>query len=217
MPPSLSLPSSHSAAPAHRLEACHECDALQQSPAAKPGTVACCWRCGAPLNPHGHHSLATSLALTLGAAVLFLLANAFPIVDLELSGQHQSSSLWGAVQTLWSQDVPPLALIVLATTLLAPGLDLAAMLWLLVPLARGRQPWQGRRVMRALVAVRPWGMVEVFVLGTLVAVVKLAHLASVVPGVALWSFGALIVVLCTANAGFDVEQAWHRMDTAASR
>jgi paraquat-inducible protein A len=65
--------------------------------------------------------------------------------------------------------------------------------------------------MRSLMAVRPWGMVEVFVLGTLVAVVKLAHLATVVPGVALWSFGALIVVLCVANAGFDVEQAWQRL------
>jgi paraquat-inducible protein A len=109
------------------------------------------------------------------------------------------------------QDVPPLALIVLATTLLAPAVDLAAMLWLLVPLSSGRQPWKGRQVMRSLLAVRPWGMVEVFVLGTLVAVVKLAHLATVVPGVALWSFGALIIVLCTANAGFDIEHAWQRL------
>jgi paraquat-inducible protein A len=214
MPPPLTLPSTLRPDPAGRLEACHECDALQQSPPAKPGDVVCCWRCGASLNPHGNHGPHTSLALTLGATVLFLLANSFPIVDLELSGQHQSTSLWGAVQTLWSQDVPPLALIVLATTLLAPALDLAAMLWLLVPLALGHPPWMGRLVLRSLTAVRPWGMVEVFVLGTLVAVVKLAHLAAVVPGVALWSFGALIVVLCVANSGFDFEQAWHRLSAA---
>jgi paraquat-inducible protein A len=202
------------AEPATRLEACHECDALQHAPRSGRGAIACCCRCGASLNPHGSHSLNTSLALTLGAAVLFMLANSFPIVDLELSGQHQSTSLWGAVQTLWSQDAPPLALIVWATTLLAPALDMAAMLWILVPLSSGRQPWKGRQVMRSLLAVRPWGMVEVFVLGTLVAVVKLAHLATVVPGVALWSFGALIVVLCSANAGFDVEKAWHRLAAA---
>ena len=82
---------------------------------------------------------------------------------------------------------------------------------LLLPLALGRQPLAGARVLRALWVVKPWGMVEVFMLGVLVALVKLAHLASVVPGVALWSFGALILVFAAAAASFDAEQAWAKL------
>ena len=193
------------------MQACHECDALQHKVPLQRGGMARCWRCGAVLYRRSRHGIETTLALTLAAAVLFVLANIFPIVGLEMQGQRNTTSLWGAVVSLWEQDVPLLALLVFATTMLLPALDLAAMLWLLMPLALGHQPLAGTRVLRALLAVKPWGMVEVFMLGVLVALVKLAHLASVVPGVALWSFGGLILLFAAAAASFDADQAWVRL------
>jgi paraquat-inducible protein A len=68
------------------------------------------------------------------------------------------------------------------------------------------------RVLRALQAIRPWGMVEVFMLGVLVALVKLAHIATVEPGLALWSFGSLIVVFAAAAASFDADLAWAHLE-----
>ena len=193
------------------MKACHDCDALQHAVPLQSGGVARCWRCAAVLYRRSRHGLETTLALTLAAAVLFVMANVFPIVSLELQGQRTATSLWGAVQSLWDQDVPLLALLVFATTMLLPALDLASMLWLLLPLALGHQPLAGALVLRALLVVKPWGMVEVFMLGVLVALVKLAHLASVVPGVALWSFGALILVFAAAAASFDAEQTWAKL------
>ena len=193
------------------MQACRECDSLQHKVPLQRGGMARCWRCGAVLYRRSRHGIETTLALTLAAAVLFVLANIFPIVGLEMQGQRNTTSLWGAVVSLWEQDVPLLALLVFATTMLLPALDLAAMLWLLMPLALGHQPLAGTRVLRALLAVKPWGMVEVFMLGVLVALVKLAHLASVVPGVALWSFGGLILLFAAAAASFDADQAWVRL------
>jgi paraquat-inducible protein A len=173
--------------------------------------MARCCRCGAVLYRRRRHGADATLALTLTAAVLFVLANAFPLVGLDMQGQQHATSLWGAIQALWERDVWLLSLLVFATTMLLPAFDLGAMLWLLVPLALGRRPLAGMQVMRALIAIKPWGMVEVFVLGVLVALVKLGHIATVEPGVALWSFGGLILVFAAAVASFDTDLAWAQL------
>lgn len=193
------------------MQACPECDALQRPVPLQSGGMARCWRCGAVLYRRRRHGLDVTLALTLAAAVCFVLGNAYPLVALDLRGQTHATSLWGAVTTLWRQDVPLLVALVAATTMLLPAFDLGAMLWLLLPLALGRRPLAGARVLRALLAVRPWGMVEVFMLGVLVAVVKLGHIASVVPGVALWCYGALMLLFAAAAASFDADLAWSRL------
>jgi len=101
---------------------------------------------------------------------------------------------------------------VFATTILMPALDIGAMLYMLLPLKLGWVP-EGLPVMYRLVqTVRPWGMVEVFMLGTLVSLAKLGHLAHVVPGVALWSFGMLMVLVAAAAASFDAHELWARAE-----
>ena len=119
------------------------------------------------------------------------MANAFPIVGLEAAGHHTSTTLFGTVRALHDDDMTSVAGLVFITTILMPALEIAALLYMLLPLKLGRVPRGLPAVFRLVHAVRPWGMVEVFMLGTLVALTKLAALASVVPGIALWSFGAL--------------------------
>jgi paraquat-inducible protein A len=80
-----------------------------------------------------------------------------------------------------------------------------------VPLRFGRLPPGVPALLRLIQAVKPWGMVEVFLLGMLVSLVKLAHLASVHIGVALWSFAALMLLLCATAASFDAQSIWARV------
>lgn len=174
--------------------------------------MARCWRCDAVLRHPIAHPLERSLALVSAAAILFLIAQSFVLVSFDMQGQRHSTSLWGAVHTLWRQDAKLLASLVFATTQLLPAVELGALLWLLLPLVGHRRPAGGTRVLRALAWLRPWGMVEVFVLGVLVALVKLSHIGIVVPGVALWAFGALIVVFAAAATSFDTQAAWQRME-----
>ena len=95
------------------MKACHDCDALQQEVALEPGGVARCWRCDAVLYRGRHHAMDRTLALTLAAAALFVLALSFPLVELDMQGQHHSTTLWGAVVTLWRQDAELVAMLVL--------------------------------------------------------------------------------------------------------
>ena len=118
----------------------------------------------------------------------------YPIVAMDLKGTRMETTLWGAIQVLYTDDMPLVALLVFATTLLLPLAELLMMGFLLVPMARHRKR-AFHRIARAILLTRPWGMIEVFMIGVLVTLVKLSTVAQVLPGVALWSFGALVAVL----------------------
>ena len=192
----------------HTLTACHECDLLQREPILPPGGVACCPRCGAVLFRHIPDAVDRALAFTLGAAFLYIIANLFPIVGLEAAGIANATSLYGAVEAIWKNGMFFVAALVFVTTILIPAVELSLMLYVLVPLRLGQMPQGLAPILRLLQSVRPWSMTQVFILGVLVALVKLAHLAHIVPGIALWSFGGLILCFTGAVASFNTHELW---------
>jgi len=194
------------------LIACHECDLLQREAALPPGGVARCGRCGAGLYRNHPESLERTLALTAGAVVLFVIANVFPIIGLALEGQVIQTTLFHTVRSLWEQQMKSVAVLVFLTTIAMPALELFAIAYLLLPLRMGRVPPCFAQVFRMLQSVRPWGMVEVFMLGVLVSLVKLAHLAGIVAGIALWSFAALMLVMAAIASVFDARALWARAE-----
>jgi paraquat-inducible protein A len=201
---------------AARLIACHECDLLQRETALASGGTARCVRCGATLYRRPPASVDRALALTLAAMVLFAVANTFPIVGLSVNGTLVETTLFGAVRVLYDDGVWPLAGLVFATTLLMPLLDMAAVAYVLLPLRTGHIPRRPDIVLRVLRHVTPWGMIEVLILGMLVALVKLAAIATVVPGIAMWAFGGVMLLLAAAASTFDPHDIWTRIDRARS-
>jgi paraquat-inducible protein A len=196
------------------LIACPQCDLLQRSARLAAAYVARCNRCHSMLYRPQSDNLDRPLAYTLAAAILFVVANAFPIVGLELQGQTTAGTLFGMARTLWVENMKPLAALVFFTTIVVPALELGAMAYLLVPLRLGRVPTRLPTALRVLQAVRPWGMIEVFILGLLVSLAKLAGMATVVPGIALWSFGGLLMMIAAAVASFDARMIWSKQGLA---
>jgi paraquat-inducible protein A len=173
--------------------------------------VAHCARCNAVLFRSAADSVERTLAYALTAVSLFVVANAFPIVRLEVGGNRVTSTLLGAVRTLSDQDMPEIGLLVLLTTFLIPAAQLACMLYLLLPLGWGVMLPGVRRVLGFMDRIRPWSMIEVFMLGVLVSLVKLHGLAHVVPGVALWAFCGLVIALPAMAAAFNPHDVWRRI------
>ena len=194
--------------PDFALTACHECDLLQREPPLPSGGIASCPRCHAVLFRHTPDMVNRGLAYTLGAVILFIVANAYPIVGLEVQGTLNQTSLYGAVETIWDNDMVGVAILVFVTTILIPALELSLMAYILLPLRLGWLPGGLPTILRTLHAMRPWSMTQVFILGVLVSLVKLAHLAHVVPGLALWSFGGLILLLTAAVCTFNPHELW---------
>ncbi|WP_027212626.1 paraquat-inducible protein A [Burkholderia sp. WSM2232] len=196
-----------------KLVACHDCDLLQRSALLSGRGIARCRRCSAILYRSLPATYDRALALTLAAAVLFVVANCFSVVGLRVQGTFVGTTLFGAVSALWSDGMWPLAGLVFVTTILMPSLNILAVIGVLLPLHTGRLPQRPELILRVLRHVAPWGMIEVLMLAMLVALVKLEHLATVMPGVALWAFGAVMVLVTTANASFNAADIWARLDS----
>jgi paraquat-inducible protein A len=194
------------------LIACHDCDLLQRERTIEPGGIARCSRCGAELYRNRPDSLDRSLAYALGALILYVIANAFPIVGLEAGANRVHTTLMGSVLTLYEQEMRLVAGLVFLTTILAPLVQLAGLAYLLLPLKLNRTPPHAAIIYRAMNLASAWSMAEVFMLGILVALVKLSHIAAVVPGIALWSFGGLMLLLAAAAGAFDTRAFWSRLE-----
>jgi paraquat-inducible protein A len=192
--------------------ACHECDLLQREVQLPRGGTAYCRRCGGILYRDSPDSLDRTLAFSLAAAILFLLANTFPIIGIELQGNRSAVNLFGAVYSIWNQEMKLISLLVLVTTILVPAFELAMMIYLLLPLKFQEMPPGTALILRILQSMKPWGMVEIFMLGVLVALVKLSHDFIIIPGVALWSFGGLTLMLAAVASSFNARDLWGNLE-----
>ena len=169
-----------------------------------------CGRCGAVLGRGGSASLGTLLALYATALILLALAFGFPLLELTLHGTVGETSIPGCVAILATLGWPWLAATLLTTVILGPLAHIGGMLWVLLQIARRRQgPWTAR-LFRLLVEVRNWGMTEVFILGVLVSYAKLAKMAVVVPGPALFALAGFILVSATAVSATEPHAVWER-------
>jgi paraquat-inducible protein A len=150
-------------------------------------------------------------ALTLAALITFVIAQGFPIVELETNGITSQTTLFGALVALWGEDMEIVAVMVFCSTILFPFTELVALLYVLVPLRAGYVPAHFNRVLRAIQFVRPWGMIEVFMLGVLITIVKMVSLARVIPEAALFAFGALTLMFAVVVT-FDPRVLWDVAD-----
>jgi len=166
----------------------------------QPGETSRCPRCGAEADHRARTSRGAALAIAATAAQLWILMNVFPLVALTLGGVKRETTLIGASVTLAQSGKAPLAALVGLTTVIAPGIEIAVALYVLSSLdSLARSGLLGRQV-RWYQSLRRWSMVDVFMLGCLVSIVKLAHLADIVVGPGLWACAALLPVIAILNA-----------------
>ena len=195
--------------------ACHECDALLHERVLPPGSIARCSRCGGLIQRARHDSIDRTLAFLFAGLVLFILANVYPFMTFRLEGREQVSNLVSGAIVLWNEGLPELGILVFMTSIGFPALHIFGLLYVLMPLRLGRRPARHfGPVFRAILAIGPWGMLEVYMLGVLVAIVKLSEMATLTPGVAFWAFCGLIVTMTAANASLDSALVWKKLGAA---
>lgn len=193
--------------PTDGLIACPHCDTLYRRVGLRPGERARCRHCGARLYGRSRLDRSATLALVLTALIAFIIANACPIVTLTVQGLRSDTTLIGAVTALGRDNRWLVAALVATTTLAVPLVDLGILLALLATAGRHRRPAWFVPLLSRVHHLRPWSMVEVFLLGVVVSLVKLSHLARVIPGAALWAFAALVVLLALIQS-FHLDQLW---------
>jgi len=189
------------------LIVCEHCDTVCRRLALAHGAVARCKRCGVVLYRADRLSIEQWLALTFAAAVVFVLANTYPVVRISLHGLHSETTLWQSVAALAHTEVAPIAMAAALSVIVVPLLQILLLGWVLVFAWTGRRAPAFTEAMKTLTALRPWSMVEVCLLGVLVASIKLSSYLDVVAGAGTWATAAL-TVLITIIASRDVHWLW---------
>lgn len=191
---------------------CEHCEAVWRRPALGEGEVASCERCGAGLGGKPLLNLDAALALTLAGLVAFLLATTEPILRLEAGGFRNEVSLWSMILSVWDQGFSPLSVACAIAVFFLPLMQLLLFTHVLVPLRQGHRAQSFPLVMHALHVMRPWSMVEVFMLGILVSMTKLRDTADIVMGVGIGALFVLTLVL-TLLSTVELERIWEHADS----
>jgi paraquat-inducible protein A len=174
---------------------CPQCDLLVRPPDLGPDQLSRCPRCGVELDRGTNASREAALAVAAVAAQLWILMNVLPLVALTLGGHQRQTTLSGAAVALATHGMPELGLLVALTAIVAPGLEIGLALYLLGRLKTLARSGALGRAIRWFRTARRWSMVDVFMLGCLVSIVKLAHLAELVVGTAPWACAVLLPAL----------------------
>ena len=194
----------------HRYDliSCHDCGVLHRRRPVRPREKARCVRCRSVLYRGLHSDASRMAAITLGAVFTFLIAQFFPIVELEVGGYRSSATLLGAIRVLWTEQMQLVAMVVFLFTIFLPAVELGALLYVTLSLRSGRRPAGFDHLLRAVGMARRWGMTEVLMIGILITIVKMTSLAQVVVQPGLFAFGALTLMLAIV-VSFDPKILWN--------
>lgn len=194
------------------LIACHDCDLLLADSEAMEHRVACCPRCDAVLHVSKVNSLERALALSITGLLLFLPANLLPMLTFEVLGQSNSSTMLNGIYKMAQGGYWWMSVLVGFCSVVAPLLKLLTLSYVS---AGCLLEWKKSGVKRALKLyqrLNEWGMFDVYMLGFLVAFIKMNDLGGLVPGTGLYCFITLLVVATACNSVFDNRMAWFYLD-----
>ncbi len=191
--------------------ACPDCDLLQHVPPLPRGAKARCVRCDHLLasRPPGPRDL--PLALALAAMITFVIANAMPLMDLSAVGRTTSTTIIGGAYTMWVEGEPIVGALIAFCAVIAPGAYLAFMLTLLLAARRTPPPHWVAEMLRWAHHFEMWSMLEVMMLGIMVALIKIAEVASVETGIGMYAVFALMVLIPSILVTFDSRELWARV------
>ena len=186
---------------------CEHCDCVYEKATLARHQKTLCVRCGSVLQRYNNLTIEQRLALSFTAAMLWLFANFYPVMSISLKGLKNSATLWDSVLALSQGPITFMAMVAAISIIIAPAFQLVLLIWVLGFALTSRRSPAFKLCMRWLEALRPWSMLEVCLLGAMVAVFKLAGMLDVLPGIGLFALAVLSLLLIRV-AGRDVRDLW---------
>lgn len=192
--------------------ACHGCDLLVNVSELQDGESASCPRCSHFLTRRRPNAYSKVLAYSFASLILLVLANSFSFLSFGASGLESVITLRETPLSVWKYGMPEVAIMVAAFIIVIPAVTLVLLLILCIPLERGQyRPWLVP-VAKGIFLAQNWAMVEVFIIGVIVSLVKIAAMATVVLGISFWAYAGFSICFTLAVASLDRYQCWERIE-----
>jgi len=200
--------------PIDDLVACHSCDLLHEKTALGIGEKAWCSRCGSLLYRTNNNAIEISLALTIASLLLFLFAQLLPFLSIDVDGNKTTIYLISTIDTLSQLDNVLLGIAGGLFLVIIPLGVLLLDLLLLSALYSNKRPLTlfARQLLLLIGRLAPWNMLEIFLLGVLVTIVKLASIAEISLHQGFWAFVALVMINLFVSTTLKPEELWQAID-----
>lgn len=192
---------------------CHTCRKLSTMPAHATGTLSCP-RCGTDLHRRKPDSLVRTWALLIAAAIMYIPANYFPVLKIEILGNSQSATILTGVKELFDAGMWEIAALIFFASITVPLLKIVGLAYLLISVHFNSR-WRPRdrtQFYRLIEGIGRWSMIDMFMVSILVALVQLGGVATIDPGVGATCFAAVVVITMFAAGAFDPRIIWDAME-----
>ena len=196
------------------FDACPECDVLLNRSAPDFGENAHCPRCGYLLQRPRKQSIEKTLALSIAGLVLLIPANLMPLIGIKILGNTNDGTLWSGVVMLMNEKMWGVALLVFLSSILFPLVNIILSLLISAHLHFNKANQYLAGWMRWLQHLEEWAMLEVYMLGIIVACVKLSSLADLKFGLGLFAYAALLIITVMLSSNLDRVLFWQHIRQA---
>jgi paraquat-inducible protein A len=196
--------------------ACHECDLLVSYPKLEPGSVVICPRCDYVLTKRHNNAMDRILAFALSGLIFLLMSSLYPFLSFSSKGQGREVTLLQSIDMLADEHQILLALMILVVVLIIPAAFLMGVLYIVGSLKyRTRLPPQGKQILRFILSLAPWSMVEIFLIGTMVSLVKISSMATITLGMSFWAYILFTVLMTSVLLHLDKVEVWQWVEDSA--
>lgn len=192
--------------------ACPSCDHLYDMSGLEHGQKARCGTCNHLLATYRKHATAHVVAFSISALIFFVLACRFPFMSFKSSGMESVMTLPQAITQIKGEGMWDLAILVACFILIIPALVMALTAALGISLLAGWRNHWAKDVAKLIFHLQVWSMVEVFFIGVLVSLFKIADMATVGVGIAFWSYAAFAIFFTLALSNLDTFQTWKNLE-----
>ncbi|MCB1690261.1 MAG: paraquat-inducible protein A [Halioglobus sp.] len=192
--------------------ACLHCDMLANVAGLKEGESAFCPRCGHFLTRKLRDPYGRVLSFTIAGIILLIMANSYSFLSFSSTGLESVITLRQTPGAVWDYGMPEVAIMVAAFIIIIPAFILVLLLLLCIPLHAGHyHPWL-IPVAKGIFLTQNWSMVEVFIIGVIVSLVKIAAMATVELGISFWAYAGFSICFTLAVSNLDRYQCWERIE-----
>jgi len=190
---------------------CHECDEISKvSTPNRPGRYKCPV-CGTKLYTYKMGMIEKLYAYNIAALILFVLTNYFPFLSFHIAGNTSEANFTTSILYLFHKEQWLMGSVILFTIIVAPLIRIVLNIVLFGSLYHNYMPSNAKTLIKTLEILQPWGMLDVFLLGVLVSIVKLVKMGTIIPGISLWAFMLLVLFIAAGQSIFDPHRVWEEI------
>lgn len=187
---------------------CNSCDLLLNHINIQSGYTLLCPRCGCKLYTHKKDSVNRSLALSITAILLFIPAFFMPLMKFNLMGSEKSHSIFDIIFLFYNKEYFFVHLVIILTSLLFPFAKIILVFIISLCLKLNHYPDYLPKLMLSHNSIEEWGMLDVYMLSLLVALIKLYPLGDISYNLGFFFFIILLFIALCSSTTIDEHLFW---------